>query len=138
MTKENQKSNLPLLSGHGEVQKLISIEKRCVQILVVLLLASFWFQSWAVSLGLVLGGAIALLNFRWLWSILRRYLKSKKKYSLFQLIGKFFLLALAIFLAIRFVRVNPVALVIGVSTVVFGIVFEMVRQNLLRNRKGVW
>ncbi len=137
MTKENEKSNLPLLSNHQEAQKLVSIEKRSAQILAVLLLASLWFQSWAVSLGLILGGGIALLNFRWLWRILSQYLMAKKKYSLFQLIGKFFFLVLVLFLVIRFVGVNPVALVVGVSTLVLGMVFEVVRQSLRSNRKGV-
>ena len=138
MTKENEKSNLPLSSGHQETQKLVSIEKRSLQILAVLLLTSLWFQSWAVSLGLILGGGIALLNFRWLWRILSQYLLMHKKYSLFQLIGKFFILLLVLFLVIRFVRVNPVALVVGISTLVLGMVFEVVRQSLRTNRKGVW
>jgi len=138
LTIENKKSNLPLLSGHGEAQKLISIEKRCLQILGVLLLASLWFQSWAVTLGLILGGGIALLNFHWLWSILSQYVMAKKKYSLFQLIGKFFILLLVLFLVIRFARVNPVALVVGISTLVLGIVIEVLRQSLGKNRKGVW
>jgi hypothetical protein len=33
--------------------------------------------------------------------------------------------------------VNPVALVVGVSTLVLGMVFEVVRQSLRSNRKGV-
>jgi hypothetical protein len=34
--------------------------------------------------------------------------------------------------------VNPVALVVGVSTLVLGIVIEVLRQSLGKNRKGVW
>ena len=138
MTKENEKSNLPLLPGHQEAQKLNSIEKRSAQILAVLLLASLWFQSWAVSLGLMLGGGIALLNFHWLRRILSQCIMAKKKYSLFQLIGKFFILLLVLFLVIRFARVNPVALIVGISTLVLGMVFEVVRQSLRKNKKGVW
>ncbi len=125
-------------SGQQEAQKLISIEKRSAQILAVLFLASLWFQSWAVSLGVILGGGIALLNFRWLWRILSQSVMAKKKYSLFQLMGKFFILLLALFLVIRFARVNPVALLVGISTVVLGMVFEVIRQFLGKNRKGVW
>ena len=127
-----------MLAGHQEAQKLISIEKRSAQILAVLLLASLWFQSWAVSLGLILGGGIALLNFRWLWRIFSQYVMANKKYSLFQLIGKFFFLLLVLFLVIRFARVNPVALIVGISTLVLGVVFEVIRQSLGKNRKGVW
>lgn len=141
MTKEKEKSNLPPSAGQEEARKLFSIEKRSAQILVLFLLASLWFQSWAVSLGLILGGGIALLNFRWLRHILSGYVFAHKRYSLFQLVGKFFALLLVIFLVIRFVRVNPLALVIGISTLVLGIVFEVVRQSFKAkkaNRKGAW
>lgn len=138
LTKESEKSNLPLSPGQQEAQKLISIEKRSAQILVLFFLASLWFQSWAVSLGIILGGGIALLNFRWLGRILSGYLFSAKKYSLFQLVGKFFVLLLVIFAVIRYLRVNPVALVAGISAVVFGIVIEAVRQSLRTHRKGAW
>jgi hypothetical protein len=130
LTKEKEKSNLPPSAGQEEARKLLSIEKRTAQILVVFLLASFWFKSWAVSLGLIMGGGIALLNFRWLRRILSGYIFAHKKYSLFQLVGKFFALLLVIFLVIRFVRVDPLALVIGISTLVLGIVFEVVRESV--------
>ena len=130
MTKEKEKSNLPPSAEQEEARKLLSIEKRTAQIVVVFLVASLWFQSWAVSLGLILGGGIALLNFRWLRRILSGYIFAHKKYSLFQLVGKFFALLLGIFLVIRFVRVDPLALVIGISTLVLGIVFEVVRQSV--------
>ncbi len=136
MTKESEKSNLPLSPGQQETQKLISIEKRSAQILVLFFLASLWFQSWAVSLGILLGGGIGLLNFRWLWRILRGYLFSGKRYSLFQLVGKFFVLLVIIFVVIRYVRVNPVAFLAGISTLVLGIVIEAVRQSLKTQRKG--
>ncbi len=136
MTKESEKSNLPLSPGQQETQKLISIEKRSAQILVLFFLASLWFQSWAVSLGILLGGGIGLLNFRWLWRILRGYLFSGKRYSLFQLVGKFFVLLVILFVVIRYVRVNPVAFLAGISTLVLGIVIEAVRQSLKTQRKG--
>jgi len=135
LTKETEKSNLPPSAGQEEPRKLLAIEKRSAQILVLFLLASLWFQSWAVSLGLILGGGIALLNFRWLRRILSGYIFAHKKYSLFQLVGKFFALLLVIFLVIRFVRVDPLALVIGISTLVLGIVFEVVRESV-RAKKG--
>jgi len=130
LTKEKEKSNLPPSAEQEEARKLLSIEKRTAQILVVFLLASLFFKSWAVSLGLIMGGGIALLNFRWLRRILSGYIFAHKKYSLFQLVGKFFALLLVIFLVIRFVRVDPLALVIGISTLVLGIVFEVVRQSV--------
>jgi ABC-type multidrug transport system fused ATPase/permease subunit len=117
------------VAGQEEARKLLAIEKRSVQILILFLVVSLWFRSWAVSLGLILGGGIALLNFRWLRRILSGYVFAHKKYSLFQLVGKFFVLLLVLFLVIRFVRVDPLALVAGISTLVLGIVFEVVRQS---------
>jgi hypothetical protein len=130
LTKEREKSNPPPSAGREEDRKLLAVEKRSAQILALFLLASLWFQSWAVSLGLILGGGIALLNFRWLRRILSGYLFAHKKYSLFQLVGKFFALLGVLFLVIRFVRVDPLALVAGISTLVLGIVFEAVRQSV--------
>ena len=136
MTKEREKSNLPPSAGQEEARKLLAIEKRSAQILVLFLLASLWFRSWAVSLGLILGGGIALLNFRWLRRILSGYIFDHKKYSLFQMVGKFFALLLVIFLVIRFVRVDPLALVVGISTLVLGIVVEIVRQSVRAKKDG--
>lgn len=138
LTKESEKSNLPLSAGQQEAQKLISIEKRSAQILVLFFLASLWFRSWAVSLGVILGGGIGLLNFRWLGRILSGYLFSGKKYSLFQLVGKFFVLLAVIFVVLRYLRVDPVAFVVGISASVLGIVIEAVRQSLRTHRKGAW
>jgi hypothetical protein len=138
LTKENEKSNLPLSPGQKEARKLISIEKRSGQILVLFFLASLWFQSWAVSLGIVLGGGVALLNFRWLCRILSGYLFSGKKYSLFQLVGKFFALLAVIFVVLRYAGVNPVAFVTGISALVIGIVIEAVRQSSGTHRKEAW
>ena len=138
MTKESKKSNLPLSPGQQEARKLISIEKRSAQILVLFFLAGLWFQSWAVSLGILLGGGIGLLNFRWLWRILSDTLFAGKRRSLFQLVGKFFVLLLVIFLVIRYLRVNPVAFLAGVSALVLGMVIEAVRQSLKTHGKGAW
>jgi hypothetical protein len=135
LTKENEKSNLPLLSGHQEAQKLVSIEKRSAQILAVLLLASLWFQSWAVSLGLILGGGIALLNFRWLWRIMGKILFERKKYYALQALIKFLALLLGLFLILRYGKVNPVAFLLGTSTLVMGIFFEGIRESLKTGRK---
>jgi len=136
LTKEKRKSNLPPAAGQQEAGKLIAIEKRSAQILVLFLLASLWFQSWAVSLGVLLGGGIVLLNFRWLWRILSGYIFGGKRYSLFQMVVRFFVLLLVIFLVIRYLRVNPVAFLAGTSALVLGIMIEAVRQSLRTHRKG--
>jgi hypothetical protein len=136
LTKESRKSNLPVIAGRPETQTLISIEKRTAQILALFLLASLWFQSWAISLGLLLGGGIALLNFRWLWRMMEKFLFEKKKYYGFQVLIRFLALLLGLFLIIRYVRVNPIAFLLGISSLVIGIFFEIIRESLRSYRKG--
>ena len=56
------------------IRKLISIEKRTAQIVGLFVAGSFWFGSWPISLGVLLGGGVALLNFRWLLRIWEKVL----------------------------------------------------------------
>ncbi len=112
-----------------QTRKLISIEKRSVQVLVLFLLASLYFQSWPIFLGVLLGGGIALLNFRWLWRIVERVLDEEKRPYGFQAFLKFLTLILVLFLAIRFGNVDPVAFLVGLSTLILGIFFEVFRGS---------
>jgi hypothetical protein len=137
LTKEERKSNFPKAVGRQETRKLISIEKRTVQILTLFLGASLWFQSWSISWGLILGGGVALLNFRWLWRMMERYFFEKRRRYGFQALLKFLALGTGLFLIVRYGRVNPVALLVGLSTLVLGIFFEVIRESLATHRKGV-
>ena len=88
-------------------------------------------------MGLVLGGGVALLNFRWLWRIMQKYLFEKKRYYGFQVLIKFLALLVALFLIVLYGGVDPVAFLVGLSTLVMGIFFEMFRESLKAHRKGV-
>ena len=119
-----------------ETQKLVSIEKRSAQFLILLLLASLWFQSGYISLGLILGGGVAILNFRWLWRIVEKVLFEQKKFYGIQALIKFILLAIVVFLILRYIAVNPIAFIVGLSTLVAGILFEAFRESLPQERRG--
>jgi len=119
-----------------ETQKLVAIEKRSAQFLILLLLASLWFQSWSISLGLILGGGVAILNFRWLWRIVEKVLFEQKKFYGIQALMKFILLFFVVFLILRYIAVNPIAFIVGISTLVAGILFEVFRESLPPERKG--
>jgi hypothetical protein len=119
-----------------ETQKLVTIEKRSAQFLILLLLASLWFQSGSVSLGLILGGGVAILNFRWLWRIVEKVLFEQKKFYVIQALVKFILLAIVVFLILRYIAVNPIAFIVGLSTLVAGILFEVFWQSLPQERRG--
>jgi hypothetical protein len=136
LTKTKEESNLPVSGRQRERQKLVAIEKRSAQFLILLLLASLWFQSWSISLGLILGGGVAILNFRWLWRIMEKVLFEQNKFYAVQALIKFMLLVFAVFLILRYIAVNPIAFIVGVSTLVVGILFEVFRQSLSPERKG--
>jgi len=119
-----------------ETRKLIAIEKRSAQILTLLLLASLWFQSWSISLALILGGGVAILNFRWLWRIVEKVLFEQKKFYGIQALVKFILLVVVVFFILRYLAVNPIAFIVGISTLVLGILFEVFRETLRPERKG--
>jgi ABC-type multidrug transport system fused ATPase/permease subunit len=119
-----------------ETQKLVAIEKRSAQFLILLLLASLWFQSWSISLGLILGGGVAILNFRWLWRIVEKVLFEQNKFYGIQALVKFILLVFVVFLIFRYLAVNPIAFIAGVSTLVAGILFEAFRESVPAERKG--
>ena len=127
---------MPMSNRQRETQKLVSIEKRSAQFLILLLLASLWFQSGYISLGLILGGGVAIINFRWLWRIVEKVLFEQKKFYGIQALTKFILLAIVVFLILRYIAVNPVAFIVGLSTLVAGILFEALRESLPQERRG--
>lgn len=123
-------------SRQRETEKLVTIEKRSAQFLILLLLPSLWFQNGSILLGLILGGGVAILNFRWLWRIVEKVLFEQKKFYGIQALVKFILLAVVVFLILRYVSVNPIAFIVGLSTLVAGILFEVLRESLPQERKG--
>jgi len=131
------KNNLPATDERQVIRKLLSIEKRSAQILGLFLLASLWFQSWPISLGLILGGGVALVNFRWLWRVMEKYLFENKKHYGFQFLLKFLALLGGLFLIIRFGKIDPPAFLVGLSTLVLGIFWEAIREPIRAHRKGV-
>ena len=119
-----------------ETRKLSSIEKRSAQILVLFLLASLWFHSGSVLLGLLLGGVVSILNFRWLWRIVEKVLFERKESYGLQALIRFIVLGFAVSFILLYVRVHPIAFLVGTSTLVLGILFEFVWAPLRLERKG--
>lgn len=119
-----------------ETRKLISIEKRSAQILVLFLLASLWFHSGAILLGLILGGAVSILNFRWLWRIVEKVLFERKRFYGLQALVKFIVLVFVVSFILLYVPVHPIAFLVGISTLVLGILFEFIWVPLRSEGKG--
>ncbi len=83
-----------------------------------------------------MGGGVAILNFRWLWRIVEKVLFEQRKFYGIQALVKFILLVFVVFLIFRYLAVNPTAFIVGVSTLVVGILFEAFRELFRPERKG--
>lgn len=97
-------------------------------ILLVLSSISYFFMNHSVTLGIILGGLIIMVNFRLFQNTIRKAFSPKGVMQRINitLILKFYfrLLALGIILYILITRmgIDPVGLAIGLSTVVISIV----------------
>jgi len=65
-----------------------------------------------------------------------KVLFEQKKFYGVQVLIKFILLAFVIFLILRYIAANPIAFIVGLSTLVAGILFEVLRGLLPPERKG--
>ncbi len=72
---------------------------------------------------------MALLNFHWLTLIGRKIFLEKKPVHGMQVPIKFIAVILAVFLILIYSKVDAVAFVLGISTLVVGIVCEALRQG---------
>ena len=119
-----------------ETRKLSSVEKRSAQILVLFLLASLWFHSGPILLGLILGGVVSILNFRWLWRIVEKLLFEQKKFYGLEALMKFIVLVSVVSFVLLYLQVHPIAFLVGISTLVLGILFEFIWAPLKSEREG--
>ncbi len=115
------------MSAHQEeIQKLLTIEKRSIQFLVLFLAASLWLRNGSVLVGLILGSGVAVLNFHWLWRIMEKVILNQKWIQSIQGLIRLVAIVFVIFIIIRFGKINPIAFVVGISTLFFGILFEVI------------
>ena len=136
MKKEKPERGVPASAREQETRKLLSIAKRSTQILVLVALASLWFQSGSISLGVIAGGAVAILNFCWLGWIMEKVFFERKRLHGIQFFIKFFVLAGVIFLILQFTRIHPVGLIVGLSTLFLGTLIEGLKEALGARREA--
>jgi hypothetical protein len=104
------------------------LRKRNWIILLVLSTISALLMSQTVTLGVILGGLIIIVNFNILQHTIRRAFPSekvvKKRKSFLIIKGHFRILALGavIYFILKLAMVDPIGLTVGLSTVVFSIV----------------
>ncbi|WP_321367065.1 ATP synthase subunit I [uncultured Desulfuromusa sp.] len=101
-------------------------------ILIVLVLLSLFWQSYAVTLGVLAGGVLVIINYRWLGRSLFKVLgdpqpaaeKGFKRNYLFRLL----FIASSIYLLLVRGEVHPLALVVGLSVVVINLMITTVKR----------
>jgi len=106
------------------------VERTALTLVGVATLASLLTGDRAVVLGVGVGGALAALNFMALWRILASIFKSagtnpqKQALMAVLLMLKFGFLAVSLYLVVRYVPLNSLALLVGISLVVLAIFTE--------------
>lgn len=115
--------------------RLASIEKKNLMILPVLTLGSIWCQSPRVTLGVLLGGGIAILNFWLLRRIIQGGLRSRENRPAFAIsyVLKFTALAVVVYLIVCFHVVDALGFVIGLSTLFVSIALDGFMQVLKKS-----
>jgi hypothetical protein len=125
----NFEENSPAPFSKRETWRVRAIERRTIHVLLGGVAISLFWQSWPFSLGLLMGGAVALLNFHWLALIGRKIFLEKKPLHGIQVPLKFFAVILVVFLILMYTRVHAVAFLLGTFTLVLGILWEAIRQG---------
>ena len=122
--------------GKSQVSSVERVERLAALLVAVATLASLLARDWRVALGVGLGGAIAVLNFAALRRIMQGIFASdsrrRQTVMAVLLMTKFALLAMAIYVIVRFVPVQAIALIGGISVVVLSIFIEVFRSVLCR------
>ncbi len=113
-------------------QLLALMAQRNWIILVVLVLGSLLWQSLPVTMGVLAGGVLVIINYRWLGRSLFKVLgnpvsgaeKGFKRNYLFRLI----FIASSIYLLLVRGGVHPVALMVGLSVVVINLLVTIAKR----------
>ena len=113
-------------------QLLAEMARRNWIILIVLLLFSLLWQSFPVTMGVLAGGVLVIINYRWMGRSLFKLLgdphlaaeKGFKRNYLFRLL----FIAGSIYLLLVRGGVHPLALVVGLSVVVINLVITTAKR----------
>ena len=115
-----------------EDRLLAAMARRNWLILIVLVLLSLFWRSWSITLGVLAGGVLVIINYRWLGRSLIKVLSDPgrpaqqgfKRNYLFRLA----FVAAAIYLLLVRGGVHPLALVVGLSVVVINLLLTTLKR----------
>ena len=118
-----------------------AVERRLFRIMcgavALAVLASAGFAPWRVTTGLLLGGALALVNHHWLRASIRTAFSGaatvglRPKLSIARFVLRYFVVAAAVYFAYTFDLVSIVATLVGLSAFVVAALVEAFMQTIL-------
>lgn len=125
-------SSLATIMTADDDQLLATMARQNWIILIVLVLLSLFWQSLSVTMGVLAGGVLVIINYRWLGRSLIKVLsdphrgaeKGFKRNYMFRLA----FIACAIYLLLVRGGVHPLALAAGLSVVVINVMVITVRR----------
>jgi hypothetical protein len=104
---------------------------------VLAVLVSGAFAPWRVTTGLLLGGALAIVNHQWLRASIRTAYSGapttglRPKLSIARFVLRYFVVGAAVYVAYRFDLVSIVATLMGLSAFVVAALIEAFIQTVL-------
>lgn len=112
--------------------------RRNWQVLAILLLLSLFWWNLAVTLGVLCGGALALLSFHWMqFSLIRMFVQldtgAPRRFQ-FSYMLRLATVAAVLYLFVAVLRVNPLALATGLSVVVVSIIWTTIERLTVSRR----
>ena len=117
---------------HHDDRLLAEMAQRNWIVLLVLVILSLFWQSLSVTLGVLAGGVLVIINYRWLGRSLFKVIsnpqqgaeKGFKRNYLFRLV----FIASSIYILLVRGGVHPIALAVGLSVVVINIAITTVKR----------
>ena len=113
-------------------QLLRSLARRNWLVLAILTLLSLLWQSLAITQGVLAGGLLAIIAYRWLENSLRKVMRSPHRGAAvgfkFGYVLRLGFVAMALYLLIGVAKLHPVALAAGLSVVVVNILWTTFRR----------
>lgn len=118
--------------NHQDDQLLAEMARRNWVILIVLVLLSLFWKSLPVTMGVLAGGVLVIINYRWMGRSLAKLLgdphlaaeKGFKRNYLFRLV----FIAISIYILLVRGGVHPLALVVGLSVVVINLLVATAKR----------
>ena len=113
-------------------EKIRTIEKNNLILLILFMLASLPFLSLSITLGVLIGAGIVTINFRLLANIVEKFLESDSSPKLSLILNfllKFVFLFGSVLLVMLWTNVNQIALLFGTTTIIFATLFKLILEG---------